>query len=415
MEIARRMRRIPPYLFADIDKKRAALAARGVDLINVSIGDPDLPTPDHIVEALVRAARDPRTHTYPPYEGTREFREAVAAWYSRRFAVTLDPDREVLALIGSKEGLAHIPWVFVDPGDVVLVSDPGYPVYATATVMAEGEPYPVPMSQERGWRPDLCAPAPGGGIPDHVAGRAKLFFLNYPNNPTAGTADLAFFEQVVEFARRWSVLVVHDNTYSEIAYDGYRPPSLLQASGARDVAVELHSLSKTYCMTGWRLGFAVGNADAIRALGTLKTNIDSGQWAAVQAAGVAALNGPDAPVRERVARWQARRDRVVAGLRRAGLDVPLPRATFYLWTPVPEGHTSASFTEDLLEHAGVVVTPGTGYGARGEGYVRISLTAPDERCDEAVRRIGEHLRAAAPHSASPRATRGAEARATGGN
>ncbi len=393
MELARRVRRIPPYLFAELDRRRAALAQRGVDVINIAIGDPDLPTPGHIVEALARAARDPATHTYPPYEGTRAFREAVAGWYARRFDVALDPDHEVLALIGSKEGLAHLPWVFLDPGDVALVSDPGYPVYATATILAEGEPRAVPMSAERGWLPDL------GAVPEEAARRAKLFFLNYPNNPTAGVADLGFFQEVVEFARRWDVLVVHDNTYSEIAYDGYRPPSLLQVPGARDVAIELHSLSKTYCMTGWRLGFAVGNRHAIRALGTLKTNIDSGQFVAIQAAGVAALTGPDAPVRERVARWQARRDTVVAGLRRAGLDVPLPRATFYLWVPVPLGFDSVGFAADLLEHAGVAVAPGIGYGTRGEGHVRLSLTAPDDRFAEAIRRIGAHLEARASRAA----------------
>jgi LL-diaminopimelate aminotransferase len=317
----------------------------------------------------------------------------VAGWYARRFGVTLDPDREVLTLIGSKEGLAHLPWVFVNPGEVTLVSDPGYPVYATATLMAEGDPYPVPMSPERGWRPDLRA------IPDEAARRARLFFLNYPNNPTAGVADLEFFREVVEFARRWNILVVHDNTYSEIAYDGYRPPSLLEVPGARDVGVELHSLSKTYCMTGWRLGFAVGNAAAIQALGTLKTNIDSGQFAAIQAAGVAALTGPDAPVRERVAKWQARRDAVVAGLRQAGLDAPVPKATFYLWIPVPEGYDSVGFAGHLLERAGVVVAPGIGYGRRGEGYIRISLTTADDLFAEAIRRIAQLLGAPASRAA----------------
>jgi len=253
MEIARRMRSIPPYLFADLDRKRAALRAKGVDVINIAIGDPDLPTPPHIIAALTEAARNPATHVYPPYEGTAEFRQAVAGWYARRFGVSLDPDREVLALIGSKEGLAHIPWVFVDPGDVVLVSDPGYPVYRTATLMAEGTPYPVPLRPEDGWRPDL------GAIPEEIARRAKVFFLNYPNNPTAAVADLAFFNDVADFARRHGILVVHDNTYSEIAYDGFRPPSFLEARGAKEVGIELHSLSKTYCMTGWRLGFAVGN------------------------------------------------------------------------------------------------------------------------------------------------------------
>ncbi|HYM70202.1 MAG TPA: LL-diaminopimelate aminotransferase [bacterium] len=385
MQIARRMQKIPPYLFADLDRKRAQLRAKGVDVISLAIGDPDLPTPDHIIEALTRAAHDPATHQYPPYEGTRQYRGAVADWYARRFGVTLDPESEVLALIGSKEGLAHVPWVFINPGDVALVSDPGYPVYATATVMAEGEPYPVPMSPERGWVPDL------GAVPADIARRARVMFLNYPNNPTAGTADVAFFSEAVEFAKRWDVLIVHDNTYSEIGYDGYRPPSFLQAPGAKNVGIELHSLSKTYCMTGWRMGFAVGNRDAIQALGTLKTNIDSGQFAAVQAAGVAALTGPDGPTRERVAIWQKRRDMVVAGLRRVGLDVPRPRATFYLWVPVPAGYDSVGFTGHLLEQAGVVVTPGTGYGARGEGYVRISLTAPDDRFVEAIRRIGTAL------------------------
>ncbi len=392
METARRMQRIPPYLFADLDRKRAALRARGVDVINIAVGDPDLPTPDHIIEALARAARDPSTHVYPPYAGTRAFREAVAGWYARRFGVTLDPEREVLALIGSKEGLAHIPWVFVNPGDVVLVSDPGYPVYATATLMADGEPYPVPLLRERGWVPDVSA------IPESVARRAKVFFLNYPNNPTAGVTDLPLFEAVVEFARRWNILVVHDNTYSEIAYEGYRPPSFLQAPGAREVGIEVHSLSKTFCMTGWRLGFVVGKGEAVQALATLKTNIDSGQFTAVQAAGVAALTGPEQPVRERVAKWQTRRDSVVAGLRRLGLDVPLPRATFYLWVPVPEGYTSVKFAESLLEKAGVAVAPGIGYGRRGEGYIRISLTSPDERFSEAIRRLGEHLGAVVPRA-----------------
>jgi len=390
MNVARRMRSIPPYLFADLDRKRAALRANGVDVISLGIGDPDLPTPPHIVEALVEAARDPATHAYPPYEGTLEFRQAVAAWYGRRFGVSLDPEHEVLALIGSKEGLAHVPWVFLDPGDVALVSDPGYPVYATATLMAEGEPYGVPLDRDRGWQPDLAA------IPDAEARRAKVFFLNYPNNPTAATADLAFFNDLVAFARRHGVLVVHDNTYSEIAYDGYRPPSFLEAQGAKEVGIEFHSLSKTYCMTGWRLGFVVGNRDAVRALATLKTNIDSGQFTAIQTAGVAALTGPQDVVRERVARWERRRNIAVTGLRAAGLDVPMPRATFYLWVPVPSGYDSVGFAAHLLEQAGVVVTPGVGYGRRGNGYIRISLTAPDERVAEAIVRIRDRLAVATP-------------------
>jgi LL-diaminopimelate aminotransferase len=390
MNVARRMRAIPPYLFADLDRKQAALRAQGVDVINLGIGDPDLPTPPHIVEALAEAARNPATHVYPPYEGTLEYRQAVAAWYGRRFGVSLDPDREVLALIGSKEGLAHVPWVFVDPGDVALVSDPGYPVYKIGTLMAEGEPYPVPLDRARGWLPDLSA------IPDAVARRAKVLFLNYPNNPTAATADLAFFNDVVAFASRWGILVAHDNTYSEIAYDGYRPPSFLEAPGAKDVGVEFHSLSKTYCMTGWRMGFVVGNRDAVQALATLKTNIDSGQFTAIQAAGVAALTGPQDVVRDRVARWERRRTLAVHGLRDAGLEVPMPRATFYLWIPVPSGFDSVGFASHLLEHAGVVVTPGAGYGERGNAHVRISLTAPDHRVAEAIRRIADRLGVAVP-------------------
>jgi len=390
MEVARRMRSIPPYLFADLDRKRAALRAKGVDVISLGIGDPDLPTPPHIIEALAEAARNPATHTYPPYEGTLEFRRAVAAWYGRRFGVSLDPEREVLTLIGSKEGLAHVPWVFLDPGDVALVSDPGYPVYAIAARMAEGELYPVPLDRERGWLPDL------GAIPETVARRAKVLFLNYPNNPTAGTADLDFFNDVVTFARRHDVLVVHDNTYSEIAYDGYRPPSFLEAPGANEVGVEFHSLSKTYCMTGWRIGFVVGNGDAVQALAALKTNIDSGQFTAIQAAGVAALTGPQDVVRERVAIWEQRRNMAVAGLRATGLDTPMPRATFYLWVPVPSGFDSVSFAAHLLERAGVVVTPGLGYGERGRSYIRLSLTAPDERVNEAIERIRDRLGVAAP-------------------
>lgn len=390
MNVARRMRSIPPYLFADLDRKRAALRAKGVDVISLGIGDPDLPTPPHIVAALVEAARNPATHAYPPYEGTLEFRQAVAAWYGRRFGVSLDPEREVLTLIGSKEGLAHVPWVFLDPGDVALVSDPGYPVYATATLMADAEPYAVPLDRDRGWLPDLTA------IPDAVARRAKVFFLNYPNNPTAATADLAFMSDLVAFARRHGVLVVHDNTYSEIAYDGYRPPSFLEAPGAREVGIEFHSLSKTYCMTGWRLGLAVGNREAVQALATLKTNIDSGQFTAIQAAGVAALSGPQDVVRERVAKWEHRRNMAVAGLRAAGLDVPMPRATFYLWVAVPAGFDSVGFAAYLLEEAGVMVTPGVGYGQRGSGHVRLSLTVADERVAEAIQRIRDRLGVAAP-------------------
>jgi LL-diaminopimelate aminotransferase len=377
---AHRLERIGAYLFADLDRKQEALQAQGVDVINLGVGDPDLPTPEHIVAALAEAARDPRTHRYPPYAGTREFREAVAAWYRRRFQVDLDPEREVLALIGSKEGLAHLPWALVNPGEVTLVPDPGYPVYRAATILADGEPVTVPLRAERGFLPDLNA------IPSATARRARLLFLNYPNNPTAGVATLAFFQEVAAWAREHSVLVVHDNSYSEIAYDGYRPPSFLQADGARAVGIELHSLSKTYCMTGWRVGFAVGNADALGALGRLKTNVDSGVFVAVQRAGVAALTGPQTPVAERVAVYQRRRDRVVEALTALGWTPPRPRATFYVWLRAP-GASGAAFAAEVLERTGVVLTPGRGYGEEGEGYVRLSLTTPDDRLEEALDRL----------------------------
>jgi LL-diaminopimelate aminotransferase len=378
---SQRLQRIGAYLFADLDRRQEELAARGVDVINLGVGDPDLPTPPHVVEALERAARDPRTHRYPPYLGTREFRQAVAEWFAGRFGVTLDPQREVLALIGSKEGLAHLPWALLNPGEVALVPDPGYPVYRSATIMAEGEPYAVPLRPQRGFLPVLEA------IPPEILQRARLLFLNYPNNPTGAVASLEFFAEVVAFARRWGLLVVHDNAYSEITYDGYVAPSILQVDGAMHCAIELHSLSKTYNMTGWRVGFAVGNREAVGALGTVKTNVDSGVFTAVQAAAVAALRGPQDSVARTVAVYRARRDRVVTALRQVGWQPPTPRGTLYIWMPTPRGRPAAEFCAEVLERTGVVLTPGLGYGASGEGYVRLSVTTPDARLDEALDRI----------------------------
>ena len=378
---AERLARIGAYLFADLDRKQEELQARGVDVINLGIGDPDLPTPEHIIEALARAARDPRSHRYPPYAGIRDFREAVAEWYRRRFGVRLDPEREVLALIGSKEGLAHLPWAILNPGEATLVPDPGYPVYRSATVLAEGEPLAMPLQPERGFLPDLAA------IPREAARRSRILFLNYPNNPTAATASLPFFQDVVSFAQENHVFVAHDNSYSEIAYDGYRPRSFLQADGAREVGVEFHSLSKTYCMTGWRIGFAVGNAVVIAALGRIKTNIDSGVFRAVQEAGIAALTGPEEPLRQRLEVFQRRRDRVVDTLTALGWNPPRPRATFYVWMQAPDGRTGTEFAAEVLERTGVVLTPGLGYGQQGGRYVRLSLTTPDARLDEALNRL----------------------------
>ena len=378
---AERLARIGAYLFADLDRKQEELQARGVDVINLGIGDPDLPTPEHIIEALARAARDPRSHRYPPYAGIRDFREAVAEWYRRRFGVRLDPEREVLALIGSKEGLAHLPWAILNPGEATLVPDPGYPVYRSATVLAEGVPLAVPLPPERGFLPDLAA------IPREAARRSRILFLNYPNNPTAATASLPFFQDVVSFAQENHVFVAHDNSYSEIAYDGYRPRSFLQADGAREVGVEFHSLSKTYCMTGWRIGFAVGNAAVIAALGRIKTNIDSGVFRAVQEAGIAALTGPEEPLRQRLEVFQRRRDRVVDTLTALGWNPPRPQATFYIWMQAPDGRTGTEFAAEVLERTGVVLTPGLGYGQQGGRYVRLSLTTPDARLDEALNRL----------------------------
>ena len=381
MHTARRLEQIGAYLFADLDRKQDELIARGVDVLNLSVGDPDLPTPAHIIDALMEGATDVRSHRYPPYGGTMEFKNAVAGWYARRFGVTLDADREVLALIGSKEGLAHLPWATLDPGDVALVPDPGYPVYRSATIMAEGVPHPVPLRAEEGFLPDL------GAIPADVLRRAKLLFLNYPNNPTAATATLRFFNEAVAFARRHRLLLAHDNSYSEIAYDGYRPPSILEADGAKDVAIEFHSLSKTYCMTGWRVGFAVGNAQAVGTLGKIKTNIDSGVFRAVQHAGIAALTGTQIPVADRLRIYQGRRDRVTTALRAIGWHVPDIKATFYVWIPVPDGTSSAAFAAAVLEKTGIVITPGAGYGQQGDGYVRLSMTVPDQRLDEALDRL----------------------------
>jgi LL-diaminopimelate aminotransferase len=380
-ELAQRLRRLPPYLFAEIDRKKREARARGADLIDMGIGDPDLPTPPHVVEALRQAAGNPEHHRYPSYEGMLEFRTAVAEWYRRRFGVALDPETQVLTLIGSKEGTAHMPLAFVEPGDLVLVPDPGYPVYAAGTWFAGGEPHFMPLRRDHGFLPDLEA------IPAEVARRAKLMYLNYPNNPTAAVAGREFFERVVAFARRHGIVVCHDAMYSELRFDDYRPPSFLEAPGALEVGVEFHSLSKTYSMTGWRIGFCVGNAAAVGGLGKVKTNVDSGVFQAVQEAGIAALTGPqDLPERYRRT-YQERRDVVVAGLRALGWEVDVPRAAFFVWAPVPGGLDSRAFAGRLLDEAGCVVTPGVGFGPSGEGFYRIALTIDAKRLAEAMERL----------------------------
>lgn len=379
--VAQRLSKLPPYLFAEIDRMKQDAIRRGMDIINLGIGDPDLPTPPHIVARMQEASADPRHHQYPSYEGMFSFRQAVADWYSKRFGVTLDPATEVLSLIGSKEGIGHIPLAFVDPGDVVLVPDPGYPVYQAGTVFADGIPYFMPLTRERGFLPDLDA------IPPEVLKKARIMFLNYPNNPTAAVAPRAFFVEAVDFARRHGLILCHDAAYSEMAYDGYLPESLLEVDGAKDVAIEYHSLSKTYNMTGWRIGFAVGCREVLSGLGRIKTNLDSGIFQAVQEAGIAALGGPQECVDAMRTVYKARRDALVDGLSALGLLVDRPKATFYVWIGVPDGHTSASFASALLSEAGIVMTPGTGFGRSGEGYIRAALTVDVSRILEAVERI----------------------------
>jgi len=381
MQFAKRIEQLPPYLFAEISRKIAEKRAQGVDVISFGAGDPDLPTPPHIVDELVRAARDPANHRYPETEGLPALRQAIARWYEGRFGVSLDAEREVLPLIGSKEGIGHVALCFVDPGDLALVPDPSYPVYARGTFLAGGDCYFLPLTEENDFLPDLDA------VPAEVARRAKVLWLNYPNNPTGAVADLEFFERAVAFARKHDLAVLHDGPYSEMAFDGYRPPSFLQAAGAREVGIEFHSFSKTYNMTGWRIGMAVGNAAMIDALMRVKSNLDSGIPQAIQRMAIAALEGPQECIAEHTAVYQRRRDRLAAALTKIGLRVRPPRASLYLWARLPEGQTSVEFATRLLDETGVVVTPGVGYGPSGEGYVRLSLTVPDERLEEAVRRL----------------------------
>jgi len=378
---AKRIEELPPYLFAEIDRKKEEMRKRGVDIIDLGIGDPDLPTPSRVVEAMKKAIEDPSTHSYPSYRGMLEFREAVARWYRRRFDVDLDPSREVLTLIGSKEGIAHIPLAFVDPGDVALIPTPGYPVYRVATLFAGGVPYAMRLTKENKFLPDLSR------IPPDLAQKAKLIFINYPNNPTGAVGGCEFFEKVVEFASEHNIIVCHDAAYTEVAYDGYRPLSFLEVEGAKEVGVEFHSLSKTYNMTGWRVGFAVGNEEVIEGLGKIKTNVDSGVFEAVQRAGVEALDCYDEEHSQILEIYQRRRDLMVEALREAGFELEKPLATFYLWIEVPRGYTSTEFTTLLLTKAGIVATPGNGFGEEGEGYVRMSLTISEERLREAARRL----------------------------
>jgi len=378
MKVSKRIEELPPYLFVRISQKIAERKSRGEKVISFGIGDPDIPTPDGIIQRLCREAKVPANHRYPETYGLPEFRRAIAQWYERRFGVVLDPDKEVLPLIGSKEGIGHIAFCFIDPGDIALIPDPAYPVYSVSTMFAGGEAYFMPLTEDNGFLPDLER------VPPEVARRAKVLWLNYPNNPTGAVAGIDFFKKAVAFAKKYDLVVCHDAPYTEVAFEGYRPPSFLEVPGAKDVGVEFHSLSKSYNMTGWRVGMAVGNAQIRDALMRFKSNLDSGIPQAIQYAAIEALRGDQSCIEEHNAIYQRRRDRIVKVLREVGLRVTPPKASLYIWAGIPDGYTSAEYATKLLDGAGVVVTPGTGYGKYGEGYIRLSLTAADSEIDEGL-------------------------------
>ncbi|MFC2001853.1 LL-diaminopimelate aminotransferase [Chloroflexota bacterium] len=371
MRLSKRIEKLPPYLFVGISKKIAEKKAKGEEVISFAIGDPDIPTPSHIIDRLCQAAKDPANHRYPETEGLPELRRAIAGWYERRFGVSLDTNKEVLPLIGSKEGIAHIAQCFIDPEDIALIPDPGYPVYPVSIMLAGGRPYYLPLKEQNNFLPNFDT------VPDNILEKTKLLWINYPNNPTAAVADIDFFNKVVKFAQQHDIVVCHDGPYSDVTFDGYQPVSFMQAEGAKEVGVEFHSCSKTYNMTGWRIGMAVGNATMIDALSRLKSNLDSGIPQAIQYAAIEALTGSQDCIQEHNDIYQRRRDLVVEMLNNIGLEARVPKASLYVWAKVPEGYTSVDFTADLLEQVGVAVTPGIGYGQNGEGYVRLSLTIAD--------------------------------------
>ena len=385
LDHANRLKQLPPYLFVELDWAKRTLQAAGKDVIDLGVGDPDLPPPPPVIERLKAAAEDPRRHRYSSTEGLRELREAIATWYQRRFQVSLDPSTEILPLLGSKEGIAHLPLALTDPGDVVLVPDPGYPPYGGGAILAGAEVSPMPLREANGFFPDLDA------ISQPVAQRAKLMYLNYPNNPTAAVASTEQFQRAIAWARASQVLIAHDAAYSEVAFDGFKPISLLQLPGARSVGIEFHSLSKTYNMSGWRIGWVCGNAALIRALTQLKTYLDSGIFQPLQWAAIEALERGQDTLRQTVRTYQERRDLLVRGLTAAGWPVPTPQAGLYLWARVPTQASSVAFATRVLNDAQVVVTPGVGFGAAGEGYVRLSLTVPTPRLEEAIVRLRKIL------------------------
>jgi LL-diaminopimelate aminotransferase len=386
-----RLEQIPPYKFQELEQQIADKRAAGIDVISLGIGDPDQPTYPHIVEAMQEAVANSAYHQYPSNRGRDEFRQGFADFYERRFGVEIDPKSEVIPAIGAKECIYNLCFAFLDPGDIALASDPGYPVYTGGPILAGAKAELLPLVPERGFAPDLSA------VPADVAAKARLMFINYPNNPTGAVLPEGFFEQVVSFAREHEILVVHDNAYSETTYDGYVAPSFLATPGAKEVGVEVFSLSKGYNMTGWRCAAILGNAEAIQTYWRLKTNVDSGLFEAIQMAGVAALQGPSEPMERMNETYTRRRDLVVSALGEIGVEVTAPKGTIYVWAPVPKGHTSTSFCELVLEEAAVVISPGSMYGPSGEGFFRIALTTPDDRIEEAVERMREHLKAPAAY------------------
>lgn len=381
MRKSKRLDLIPPYLFVKIEEKKAELVNSGTDVIDFGIGDPDLPTPSHIFKKMHEELETKESSNYPTSKGEPLFRKAVAGWYKKRFNVDLDPNKEICSLIGSKEGLAHLPLAFIDHGDVALVPDPAYPVYKISTMLAGGEPYILPLTEKNDFLPDLDA------IPKNILEKAKLLYINYPNNPTGAVADLDSLKKCVEFAGKNNILLVSDLAYSEMGYNGYKPHSVLEIPGAKEAAIEFHSLSKTYNMTGWRIGMAVGNSEAVQALATIKSNIDSGAFKAVQFAAIEALTGSQDCVEKNNHIFEERGKTLIDGLNSLGWKLNSLKATFYAWIPVPKGETSASFTEKLLNKCGVLVVPGTGYGKYGEGYVRFAITLPKEKISQAIERL----------------------------
>ncbi|OIK08974.1 LL-diaminopimelate aminotransferase [Bacillus sp. MUM 116] len=384
--ISNRVSEIPPYLFAEINKKKAAMMKSGIDIIDLGIGDPDLPTPKHIVDKLVEEIQDPYQLKYPSFIGCAEFRNAVADFYLRQYGVKLDPETEVLALIGSKEGIAHLIPTLIDPGDYVLIPDPSYPVYRMATLLANGQYFNMPLTVENNFEPDFTA------IPTNILVQSRLMLLNYPGNPTAATVDIPFFEKAIAFAQKHHIPIAHDSAYNMVTFDGYKAPSILQAEGAKEIAVEFGSLSKTYNMTGFRIGYVVGNKEMIKALSILKSNTDTGQFTPIQKAAAFALNSDQSCVARHNQIYKERMLAMVEGLKSIGVDVEPPKGSFFIWALVPKGYTSTEFVTSVLEQTGVILTPGNAFGPSGEGYFRVSLSVPSERLHEAIARIKQNIK-----------------------